>query len=152
MNYKKVEKAAFKVCGISMLASMKENKIPEFWAESYQNGTTNKILSLNPDKYLLGICYDMIGEDEFSYMIGIEAGENIPADMEVIDIPAATWLVFECIGAMPHAIHKLWGEVWEFLSTGEYDHAKMPDFELYYNGDVTKDDYRSEIWIPVINK
>ena len=39
----------------------------------------------------------------------------------------------------------------EFLPNSAYSHAGTPDFELYYDGE-NDENYRSEIWIPVVKK
>ena len=77
----------------------------------------------------------------------------MPADYEVISIPAATWAVFESIGPLPKAIHDLEDEVfieW-FPSTG-YEHDAKPELEVYLPGDPKSQDYRCQFWEPVVKK
>ncbi|KAB8138124.1 AraC family transcriptional regulator, partial [Gracilibacillus oryzae] len=54
---------------------------------------------------------------------------------------------------MPDAIQNVWKRIFSewFPSTG-YEHADAPELEVYYPGDPASADYRSEVWIPVIDK
>ncbi len=86
-------------------------------------------------------------------MIGIgRDGSAVPEGMEALAIPASTWAVFECVGPMPKAIQAVWERIMgEFLPNSDYQHTGTPDFELYYDGE-NDENYRSEVWIPVVKK
>lgn len=65
-------------------------------------------------------------------------------------IPARTWAVFECKGAMPNAMQDLWHKiVSEFFPTSGYQPTCEMDIEAYTAGDMSSSDYCSEIWISV---
>nr|WP_279401646.1 AraC family transcriptional regulator [Piscibacillus salipiscarius] len=159
MNYKIVKKEGFKVVGKEIRASTKgdENlkKIPQFWEESHENGTVEKLEKRAGDLGVLGICMEFAPElEEFSYVIAIEKPEQEPMNGLVEkEIPSATWAVFESVGAMPDAIqnvtHRIFSE-W-FPSTG-YEHAEGPEIEAYPDGDAYSNDYRCEVWIPIKDK
>ncbi|KAB8138207.1 AraC family transcriptional regulator, partial [Gracilibacillus oryzae] len=81
MNYKIVKKEGFKVTGKSIRTSTKngENfkRIPQFWDESYQNGTMDKLMNHAGELGVLGICMEFSSEmGELTYVIGIEKPET----------------------------------------------------------------------------
>jgi AraC family transcriptional regulator len=68
-------------------------------------------------------------------------------------IPTKTWVVAECVGAMPEAIQQLWHEIYsEFFPTSGYKPTYEMDIEAYPAGNMTASDYRSQIWIPIVNE
>ncbi len=174
MNYSIVQKEAFKVIAKTKnfssdtLISAKE--IPQFWTDCFENGTASTLLSyakkesksnivgtVNVGTTTLGICdaknapYD---NEHFNYSIGVEtSAETVPNGYNLITVPASTWAVFKCVGAMPNAIQDMWKRVYtEFLPQSEYELIESIDLEVYYEGDNSSPEYVSEIWIPVIRK
>jgi len=156
MKYRIIEKEAFQVMGVSIKTTQEENMnkmiIPKFWNEFNHSGKCEALNKHAIENNVLGVCYDGKPDGTFSYMIGVIASAK-HQDYETIHIPKATWAIFESRGPMPHAIQKVWSDVFEiFLPTSGYEHAPMADFELYPKGDVTSQDYYCEVWIPVIRK
>ncbi|MDD3842703.1 MAG: AraC family transcriptional regulator [Candidatus Izemoplasmatales bacterium] len=156
MRYRIVERQEFKVAGKSIKTSqeenMKQNSIPKFWDLCKHNGTMSALCAVGLEKPFLGVCYGDASDGSFLYMVGVEA-KIMQAGFEMISIPQATWAVFESKGPMPFAIQKVWKEIFQnFLPTSKYDHAPMADFELYPEGDNQSQEYRCEVWIPVVPK
>ena len=123
-----------------------ENKdeIPKYWKELKESGTLEKI-SNNYKKDLLGICIGTQSDFEYKYGIGIEQTEDleINIEMEKIEIPKSTWVVFKCEGQDEKNINELWSRIYkEFFITSSYKQCMDIDFELY-------DDKNTEIWIPI---
>lgn len=123
-----------------------ENKdeIPKYWKELKESGTLEKI-SNNYKKDLLGICIGTQSDFEYKYGIGIEQTEDIETniEMETIEIPKSTWVVFKCKGQDEKNINELWTRIYkEFFITSSYKQCMDIDFELY-------DDENTEIWIPI---
>ena len=156
MDYRIVERKEFKVIGKALTVTTKDGenfkRIPKFWDECSKDGTCEKLCSLSNSENLLGICIDFDHEkEEITYMIAVE-DKGYSADGFVIRvIPEATWAVFTVVGPMPNAIQEVWNKIYQewFPSTG-YEHAQGPELEVYFDGDADSDDYRSEIWIPII--
>ena len=162
MDYKIVDKGSFTVIGRSrkFLESTDGAKnIPKFWSECKRNGLYETLVNDLCQRKAgavtgaesLGIC--VCEKEGFTYLIGVEKPEvNIPDDFDVITIPASTWAVFESIGPMPGAIQGLWKRVYEewFPSTGYEQAQNIPDFEVYMPGNMDSNDYRSQIWIPIL--
>lgn len=159
MNYRIVEKPAFKVIGKTETHSIDEsqnkNTIPDFWDKVHRTGIIETLLKNASDKtYVFGICYGNThtNKETFDYSIAVECDENItvPEGYTVNEIPARTWIVVECTGAMPEAIQKLWHEICtEFFPVSEYKPTYEMDIEAYPTGDMTSSDYRCQIWIPI---
>ncbi|MDE6579470.1 MAG: GyrI-like domain-containing protein, partial [Ruminiclostridium sp.] len=91
-----------------------------------------------------------------SYMIADDyvPWVDFPANLEIKVIPAHTWVVFPCNGALPEALQSVNTKIWnEWLPTHkEYRLADKLNIELYTPAcDTPNADY-SEIWIPVKKK
>lgn len=156
MEYKIIEKEQFKIIGKSIRVSSDQGenfkKIPEFWEECYSDGTCKKLFEQMGSLGVMGVCMEADQEqDEFTYMIAIEKPEtDLVGDFDEKDIPASNWAVFESIGPMPDALQDVWKRIYSewFPSTG-YEHAGTPELEIYYPGDPSDSDYKSEVWIPI---
>lgn len=161
MDYKVVKKEAFKVIEKKVTCSVSEDsnvELPKFWERCHSDGTVKKLLELTSDKTdIFGICYAHTQEKNqtFDYSIAAKFDENaeIPSGFTANVIPARTWIVFECKGAMPDAIQQLWYRICtEFFPSSSYEPTYEMDIEAYKDGDMSSPDYRSEIWVPVKDK
>lgn len=158
MNYVIEKKDAFRIVGVKehMALNVDENmsRVPVLWAETFQNGSFEKICSLayGEPSGILGVSTCMNGKD-LDYYIASVTNQPVPENMHEYIIPATTWAIFECIGPMPTAIQEMQKRiVSEWLPTSGFEYADAPDIELYPAGDVTSPSYRSEIWLPVTKK
>ena len=125
-------------------------QVPKFWYDCMNDGSYELISSKAGKLGVLGICKDF-GKDEFNYMLGVEKGKDIlPEGYVSSTIPAATWAIFESIGALPDAIQDLTKRIFtEWLPSAGYQHDCAPELEVYPEGDIYSTDYKCEIWIPV---
>lgn len=161
MDYRIVEKDGFTVVSKSIQISTREGenfrRIPQFWQDCLSDGTVEKLNLAGTKKDLLGICMNMDhAKEEFTYAIAIEddsKDKNYGNEFSSKDIPAAVWAVFPSVGPMPGAIQKVWERIFQewFPSTG-YEHTGGPELEVYPAGDATADDYRCEVWVPIVKK
>ena len=157
MDYRIIEKEAFDIIERTERHSMdsKENavSIPAFWTRARADGTLSRLSALAADDRLLGICYaSSNGEETMEYSIAAACGADtaVPEGFHLRTIPARTWAVFACRGAMPDAIQQLWHRICgEFFPASGYRPTCELDIEVYFPGDMSSPDYRSEIWIPV---
>ena len=148
LNYRIESKEVIKVLAFLRKFNI-ENKdeIPKYWKELKESGTLEKI-SNNYKKDLLGICIGTQSDFEYKYGIGIEQTEDIETniEMETIEIPKSTWVVFKCKGQDEKDINELWTRIYkEFFFTSSYKQCMDIDFELY-------DDENTEIWIPILKE
>ena len=173
MDYRIIEKPAFDVIAKSETISAEIVHrfviVPEdwekfwwkFWEDFYRDRRDESLEKLSGGKpgAVTGAGYLAVTTIEdamksFSYAVGIEkTASPVPADYEVIHIPAATWAVFESIGPLPRAIHDLEDRIfieW-FPSTG-YEFDNKPQLEVFLPGDRESKDYRCQSWMPVVKK
>lgn len=158
MNYKILTKDAFKIVGVKEHYDMSVEecfeKVPQFWGKTIQSGIVPEILKLiNKEPYgLLGVSTCMNGQD-FDYYIAAATDQETPDGMAEYIVPACTWAIFECVGAMPTAIQELQKRIiTEWLPTSGYEYANAPDIEVYFEGDQQADNYRCEVWLPITKK
>lgn len=159
MNCKIIEKQAFyvleKTSKHTMLDGQNNTSVPAFWAQCHGDGTVDKLIRGASDKTLMfGICYGS-GDDIFDYSVAVLCDENtaVPDGYKKTLIPARTWAVFECVGAMPQAIQQAWqAATTQFFPKSDYRPTGEFDIEVYPDGDTDSDDYKSEIWISVQKK
>ncbi len=158
MNYRIEKKESFRIVGVSEHYdfNIEENfgKIPLFWQKTAMEGTIPKILALMNQMPigLLGVSTCMDGKN-FNYYIAVSSNQATPEGMSEYIIPSCTWAIFECIGAIPHAIQSLQKRIiTEWLPTSGYEYANAPDIEVYFDGDQSSDDYKCEVWLPIMKK
>ena len=162
MDYKIIEKNAFdiieKVEAHTVENSENAKSIPDFWMRSHNDGTVKTLLDTTTDRtYIFGVCYGNLPENAktFDYSIAAKCDNNtvVPEGFRKNTIPARTWAVFECKGAMPNAMQDMWHKIIsEFFPTSGYQPTYEMDIEAYTDGNMGSPDYRSEIWVPVIKK
>lgn len=157
MDYKIVEKEGFQVIGkqTKIYAANGENfkQVPEFWYKCMNDGSYEQICKMAGKLGVLGICTDLqnFNNGFFTYMIAVEKQEDtLPEGYSAVTIPAATWAVFESVGALPAAIQDVTRRIFTewFPSTG-YQHDCAPELEVYPVGNINSPDYRCEVWIPI---
>ncbi len=155
MNYRIEQKEAFRIVGamqhFDMALGDGFEKVPQFWAQTTQSGMVQQLCAL-PAKEpcgLLGVTTCMDGRD-FDYYIALATDAPALEGMAEYTVPACTWAIFECVGAMPQAIQQLQSRIIsEWLPSSGYEYADAPDIEVYPEGDTQSPDYRCEVWLPV---
>jgi AraC family transcriptional regulator len=158
MNYRIEKKEAFKIVGVKehYTINIEENfaNVPLFWQKTAQSGIIPTICSCSDrEPYgILGISTCMNGKD-FDYYIAVATNKETPSELVEYVVPKCTWAIFECVGAMPIALQNLQKRiVSEWLPTSGYEYANAPDIELYFEGNQQADDYRCEVWLPIVKK
>ena len=77
----------------------------------------------------------------------------MPADYDILAVPAATWVVFNVVGKFPEALQATWAQIYsEWFPTTDYQLTGGPEMLWNEAPDTTKPDYHSQIWIPVQKK
>ncbi len=129
--------------------------ISDFWVACGKNGTVATLCKNAKEgvNAMLGLCEpSKKGEDTFRYGIGIECDKDTvaPEGFELWTLPAQTWVVFKCVGAVPSAVQEMYTRIYsEFFAQSEYQPSGEIDFEAYPEGDNSRKDYITEIWVPV---
>lgn len=158
MDYRLTKKDSFTVMGVMKKFSYDGAKevIPDFWKEHYEKGNGKYVCGM------FGVNIDeSMGQSEFEYMIAdaYNPAIDIPEGFITKTIPAFTWAVFPCRGAMPDALQDVNTKIFsEWLpALKEYEFAAGYCIEMYddaskYPKGTSDENYYSEIWIPVKKK
>lgn len=158
MDYKMEDKQAFTIIGVSKILKYDDavTQIPKLWKEHYQSGKGAVVCGM----YGVNIDETMAGK-EFEYLIAddYDAKKAVPDGFVTKMIPAFTWAIFPCVGAMPTAMQSTNQKIFsEWLpNCKDYEFAAGYNIEMYsdpngYANGVMDDKYYSEIWIPVKHK
>nr|WP_207751253.1 GyrI-like domain-containing protein [Anaeromonas frigoriresistens] len=158
VNYRIEKKQAFRVVGVKeqFKISIEENfeVVPGFWKKTVESGMLTQICSLMcKDPFgVLGVSSCMSGKD-FDYYIAVATDKETPDGMYEYEVPECTWAIFESVGPLPEALQNLQRRiVTEWLPTSGYEYAKAPDIEVYSDGNQQSQDYRCEVWLPIVKK
>ncbi len=169
MDYVVEKMSGFKMIGFSKEFAFGEGyqNIPAYWTEFCEMYETPLLGGKKPANEIeqaildnkigeFGVCIDDIGtEGKFIYMIaGRYMGGNVPEGMSVYELPDMDWARFKCVGPMPEVIQAVDARIWKEWLPGneEYEMAGKYNVEWYDVGDTSAQDYKSEIWIPVVRK
>lgn len=158
MDYKITKKESFTVLASSKEFNYEnaEKDIPAFWQEHYTSGNGQYVSGM------FGINIDpRMGNENFEYLIAdvYHPAADIPQGLVTRTIPAFTWAVFPCRGALPASMDgvnvKIFSEWLPALK--DYEFAAGYCVEMYdrpdkYPKGVQDENYYAEIWIPVKKK
>lgn len=158
MDYRIVRKESFAVLGAAKEFSYEAPKqeIPLFWQEHASSGRNQYVCGM------FGINIDpQMGNEKFEYLIAdlYNPSVDIPEGFTVRSIPAFTWAVFPCRGALPDALQDVNKKIFsEWLpSLQDYEFAAGYCVEMYdapdkYPNGTYDQNYYTEIWLPVKKK
>lgn len=158
MDYRIVKKEAFTVLGASKESSYENanQTITSFWQEHYASGKGQYVCGM------FGINIDpQMGNEKFEYLIAdiYNPSVDIPDGFTVKTIPALTWAVFPCKGALPDSMQDLNAKIFsEWLpALQDYEFAAGYCVEMYdapnkYPNGTSDENYYTEIWVPVRKK
>ncbi len=131
--------------------SMATQMIPELWTEAREDGFLQTLIDMSWEKPqckmegILGICGkdSDIREEEFDYFMGARYAGEIPAGMEELIIPPATWAV------LPN-VTDAWKRLYsEWIPTSGYELANLPCIENFL---APGHQPENELWVPVITR
>lgn len=129
-------------------------KATELWTYLGENGAKriHDALSLmdgSEPHALLGVSFCDDGEFK-GYLVGVATGASCPEGMEERVVPAATYAVYDCTGPMSDAMQRLQHRIHaEWPPSSGYEWASKSDVEVYFGPNMTADDYRSQVWLPI---
>ncbi|MDE6601169.1 MAG: AraC family transcriptional regulator [Lachnospiraceae bacterium] len=155
MDYRITKKEAFTVLAVSKEFDYQNAKqdIPSFWQEHYASGNGKHVCGM------FGINIDpQMGNESFEYLIAdiYNPSKDIPVGFTVKTIPAFTWAVFPCKGALPQSLQGVNTRIFsEWLpSLHDYEFAAGYCVEMYdapdkYPNGTSDENYYTEIWLPI---
>lgn len=154
MNIIIEKKPAFIVAGVNV-NDVESSQCPKVWDELFGKYSHERLAAMgNGTSY--GICHDVEDCNRINYMACYDVKDRKTAEemgLEVVEVAAAEYAVVELRGAVPDCIHEGWKYVMEvFFPQQGYRHAGAPDFEVYAEGEMGADDYRMELWIPIVKE
>lgn len=160
MEYKFIEKPSFKFAGVSKRVPMQfegvNNAIVEL-ANSItpeQRETMQSIKNLEPEE-IVNVSYDHINDfmednGDLTHMIGVLTTEEVPSNLNSIEVPATTWAVFPNEGPFPKTLQDTYARIYsEWLPVADVQLVDVAKFS-FTKMDEEKADYAySEVWLPV---
>ncbi len=163
MNYRIVEKEAFRVVGLKKRVPIVFHGVnPEIAAmwESLTEEMIRQLKQLSNVEPMGMISASMNFSEgrmeekgELDHYIGVATSRECPPLFEQLDVAASTWAVFEAVGPFPVTLQNIWGRIYaEWFPSVSYELAPGPEMLWHEHKDVTSPAFRSEIWIPVVKK
>ena len=152
MDIKIQKKPAFTVAGV-LLEAIDNSQCPSAWEQLYATHSFESLEGLGSGQSF-GVCSDVKEGEIIDYMAAYDVTDKVRAEelgLSIKDISEAEYAIVPVNGAIPTSIQHAWKYVLEifFPETG-YRHSGAPDFEVYFEGDMSSPDYQMELWIPVI--
>lgn len=155
MVYHITEKQPLRIVGIRipMVEDMEENLriVPDFWKSTFQGKQFLEICRLSDQEpsVILGISvYE--NPKEIYYYIGVITNATVPLGMYELEIPAATWVVFENDGCFKEDVQSVFRRFYmEWQPFSGYKYAELPDIEVYPICDGHPVHGHSEVWIAI---
>jgi len=144
-----------KLVGKRLKMSLSNNKTAELWASfmpkkrEIESKVSNDLISLQIYPFTYFSEFKPTNEFEKWASVEVSNFENLPKDLETLDLEAGLYAVFNYIGLSnnPEIFQYIFG-VW--LPSSEYLLDNRPHFEVlgekYKNNDPNSEE---EIWIPV---
>lgn len=144
-------KKAFTVAGINR-KNIDSSLCTSIWDELYSKYSHEELLKLGEGQSV-GVCHDVADPNVINYMAGYvitDLNKANEMNLDILEINEAEYAVVELKGCVPESIEKGWQYIIEvFFPEHGYAHSGAPDFEYYYEGDMTSPDYKMELWVPV---
>jgi AraC-type DNA-binding domain-containing proteins len=148
MDYRIVEKEAFELVGKGVMVNMDNvgQKAGEFWRQCDKDGTCRRLMEMSGGELFYGVtCYSYGRNDTWSYHIACDNKNNLEKveELDILRVPAHTWVVFQSSAPLNEAIKELWGKAYsEWLPSSGYTALNGPEMEVYHQD-------RVELWIPI---
>ncbi len=132
-----------------------ELDVSMFWNKIHSDGSYDRIANL-ADGDIQGVhgFIHVIDNETVDYIIAAFSKQEVPEDMEAYTILKSKWAIFEGKGSVGAAIDGLWKRIYsEWLPSTRYTHAETIEIECFQYGDNKNDeDFKFEIWIPIMIK
>jgi AraC family transcriptional regulator len=159
MNYRLVEKEAFRIVGIKKRVTLRYNgvnpEISAMWAslDAEAIRQLKEISNAEPVGLVSASVSFSEGRQDggtLDHYVGAATDKSCPAPFEALEVPALTWAVFESAGPFPETLQSVWARIYaEWFPSADYEQTEGPELLWNESKDVTSPSFRSEIWIPV---
>ncbi len=163
MNYRIVEKEAFKIVGFGKRVGIVFNGVNPEIADMYKLLTPEIIMKLKSMSNVepLGMISAstnfsegrMEEKGELDHYIGVATSNSEIDGFDVLEVERNTWAVFESVGKFPETLQSIWGRIYsEWFPSSGYESVNAPEIVWNESPDTTNPNYRSEIWIAIRKK
>lgn len=163
MNYRIIEKEAFRIIGIKKRVPIVFNgvnlEIAAMWQSLNEETINNlkKLSNIEPVGLISASTNFSEGrmeeKGELDHYIGAATTMECPDHQSQLEVPAGTWAVFEAVGPFPDTLQNVWGRIYsEWFPSSNYELREGPEILWNESKDVTSPTFRSEIWIPILRK
>ena len=134
------------------------SEIPSIW-DKLPKVTFNELnmLSDSDPTGVVGVFaaryYDDSVYTALDYWVAVATSKPCPPHFSILELPAATWAIFEAKGAFPGALQDVFSRVHtEWFPNSAYTRANLNEIEWFSEGDKCSDSYISEAWVSVEKK
>lgn len=161
MKTRIVEQPSFKIVGVQKRVSMQfegvNNEIVDL-SDSITDSQKKEMHNLQDiePKEIVNVSYNadenFIKEEGYlTHMVGVLTTQNnISKQLDVVNINASKWIVFENEGKFPKVLQDTYAKIYsEWLPDTEYKVSDIPMFSFTKFNDTNKDFAYSEIWVAV---
>lgn len=159
MNYRIVEKDAFRIVGITKRVTLVYSGVNPEIAAMWATLSPDRIAELKAIANVepVGLVSASVNFSEgrqdggtLDHWIGAATNSPCPSHLDALEVPALTWAVFLAVGPFPETLQSVWGRIYaEWFPSSDYQQAEGPELLWNESKDVTSPQFRSEIWIPV---
>lgn len=160
MNYRIVEKDAFRIVGIMKRVPIVFHgvnpEIASMWS-GLNEEMINRLKQLS-DVEPRGLISASVNFSEermeekggLDHYIGAATTKACPEGLTSLEVSASTWAVFEAVGPFPDTLQNVWGRIYaEWLPSAAYELIEGPEILWNESKETTSPLFKSEIWIPV---
>lgn len=163
MHYRIVEKEAFRIVGITKRVPIQFHGVNAEIESMWSRLTSKDIAQLKALSNIepQGLVQASVNFSEermeekglLDHYIGVATSKECPEHLTKLEVSKSTWAVFEAVGPFPDALQNVWGRIYsEWFPSSSYELARGPEMLWNESKELTSPTFRSEIWIPVIQK
>lgn len=162
MNYRIVEKEAFRIVGMKKRVTLQYNgvnpEISSMWASLkpemiQQLKAISNVEPMGLVSASLNFSEGRLDGGTLDHYIGAATNQPCPLPFEALEVPALTWAVFEAVGPFPETLQNAWARIYaEWFPSSDYEQTGGPELVWNESKDVASPTFRSEIWIPVTRR
>lgn len=152
MNISIQRKRSFKVAGIKS-TNIDTSECSNLWEKFYSEFRHDELAHLGNGQ-MYGMCYDVKDCNNINYMVCYDVKDVEVAKkmgLEIVEIEESEYAILSLEGKIPESIHNGWKYAMEvFFPQNGYMHSGTPDFEVYGEGNMDEENYKMELWIPIV--
>lgn len=144
-------KKSIYVCGV-LLENIDAEQCSNAWLELYKR-YSHKELSPFGNGKSYGVCLITNEANKLNYMASYDIRKSEidkKMNLDFMEIEETEYAIIKLKGKVPECIQEGWKYAMEvFFPEEGYRHSGKPDLEVYFEGDMKKENYSMELWIPV---